>query len=85
MNKTEISTKISRAVGTATLTLKKHSPEILLVGGSTKMPQVTQALVEKYGMEPKILDPDEAVAKGAAIYALGAYEIKVEEIKEKIK
>lgn len=58
--------------------------EILLVGGSTRMPQVTKALVEKYGIEPKILEPDEAVAKGAAIYALGAYEGKVEEWKEKI-
>lgn len=43
--------------------------EILLVGGSTKMPQVHDALVKKYGMEPKILEPDEAVAKGAALYA----------------
>lgn len=43
--------------------------EILLVGGSTRMPQVTKALVEKYGIEPRILEPDEAVAKGAAIYA----------------
>lgn len=59
--------------------------EILLVGGSTRMPQVTKALVEKYGIEPKILEPDEAVAKGAAIYALGAYELKVEEWKEKIE
>lgn len=59
--------------------------EILLVGGSTRMPQVTKALVEKYGIEPKILDPDEAVAKGAAIYALGAYELKVEEWKEKVE
>ncbi len=59
--------------------------EILLVGGSTRMPQVTKTLVEKYGMEPKILEPDEAVAKGAAIYALGAYEIKVEEWKEKLE
>ncbi len=58
--------------------------EILLVGGSTRMPQVTKALVEKYGIEPKILEPDEAVAKGAAIYALGAYELKVEEWKEKV-
>ena len=32
-------------------------------------------------MEPKILEPDEAVAKGAAIYALGAYEVKVEQWK----
>lgn len=58
--------------------------EILLVGGSTRMPQVTKALVSKYGIEPKILEPDEAVAKGAAIYALGAYEGKVEEWKEKV-
>ena len=51
--------------------------EILLVGGSTRMPQVTKALIEKYNMEPKILEPDEAVAKGAAIYAVQkAYENK---------
>lgn len=47
--------------------------EILLVGGSTRMPQVTEALVSKYGMEPKILEPDEAVAKGAAIHAVNVY------------
>lgn len=57
--------------------------EILLVGGSTKMPQVKKVIVEKYGIEPKVLEPDEAVAKGAAIYALGAYEVKVDEWKEK--
>ena len=47
--------------------------EILLVGGSTRMHQVTKALVDKYGMEPKILEPDEAVAKGAAIHAVNVY------------
>lgn len=47
--------------------------EILLVGGSTRMPQVTEALVAKYGVEPKILEPDEAVAKGAAIHAVNVY------------
>lgn len=47
--------------------------EILLVGGSTRMHQVTRALVDKYGMEPRILDPDEAVAKGAAIHAVNVY------------
>jgi molecular chaperone DnaK (HSP70) len=47
--------------------------EILLVGGSTRMPQVTKALVDKYGIEPKILEPDEAVAKGAAIHAVNVY------------
>lgn len=59
--------------------------EILLVGGSTKMPQVKKIITEKYGIEPKVLEPDEAVAKGAAIYALGAYEGKVDEWKEKIE
>ncbi len=51
--------------------------EILLVGGSTKMPQVPAIVKETYGLEPKVFEPDEAVAKGAAIYALGAYEMKV--------
>lgn len=47
--------------------------EILLVGGSTRMPQVTKAIVDRFDMEPKILDPDEAVAKGAAIHAVNVY------------
>lgn len=51
--------------------------EILLVGGSTRMPQVENKLSE-FGIEIKHEDPDEAVAKGAAIYALGAYAGLVE-------
>ncbi|MBQ3718207.1 MAG: Hsp70 family protein [Methanomicrobium sp.] len=47
--------------------------QILLVGGSTRMPQVSRTLKSKYGLEPAILDPDEAVAKGAAIYATDVY------------
>ena len=47
--------------------------EILLVGGSTKMKQVSEALINKYAMEPKVLDPDESVAKGAAIHAVNVY------------
>ena len=43
--------------------------KILLVGGSTKMPQVKRALVEEFGLEPVSNEPDEAVSKGAAIYA----------------
>lgn len=42
--------------------------EILLVGGSSRMPQVGKIIKEKYGIEPKIFDPDEAVSKGAALY-----------------
>jgi 2-hexadecenal reductase len=48
--------------------------EILLVGGSTRMPQVKSMLTEKFrDSEIKILEPDEAVAKGAAIHAVNVY------------
>lgn len=43
--------------------------ELILVGGSTRMPQVAEALRREFGVEPKMYDPDEAVAKGAAIVA----------------
>ena len=42
--------------------------EIILVGGATRMPQVSSRLQEEFGIEPKMFDPDEAVARGAAIY-----------------
>lgn len=42
--------------------------EIILVGGATRMPQVTDRLKNEFGLAPKIFEPDEAVAKGAAIY-----------------
>lgn len=42
--------------------------EIILVGGATRMPQVAKRIQEVFSVEPKIFDPDEAVAKGAAIY-----------------
>ena len=42
---------------------------ILLVGGSTRMPQIGKAVQEEFGTEPKLYDPDEAVAKGAALVA----------------
>lgn len=43
--------------------------EILLVGGSSKMPQVMSRVKSEFGIETKMFDPDESVAKGAAIYA----------------
>lgn len=62
------------------LTIRKVSEEaqlpfskvdrVLLVGGSTRMPAVPQALEQLTGMVPdQTLNPDEAVARGAAIYA----------------
>jgi len=42
--------------------------EIILVGGATRMPQISSRISEDFTVAPKIFDPDEAVAKGAAIY-----------------
>lgn len=43
---------------------------VLLVGGSTRMPMVTEMLKRVTGREPdRSLSPDEAVAHGAALYA----------------
>ncbi|MBN2695624.1 Hsp70 family protein [bacterium] len=43
--------------------------EILLVGGSSRMPQVMLAIKSAFPqIEPKLFDPDESVAKGAAIF-----------------
>jgi molecular chaperone DnaK len=42
--------------------------EVILVGGSTRMPKVQQKVKEFFGKEPKKdVNPDEAVAMGAAI------------------
>jgi len=46
--------------------------QLLLVGGSTLMPQVSRRLIQEYGssrgLEPRVFEPSEAVAKGAAIF-----------------
>ena len=43
--------------------------KVLLVGGSSRMPQVAAMIQRDYGVTAVLSDPDEAVAKGAAIYA----------------
>jgi molecular chaperone DnaK (HSP70) len=51
---------------------KQHTKfdKIILVGGATRMPQVRNRLVAEFKMEPEIFDPDESVAKGAALFGL---------------
>ncbi len=44
--------------------------KVILVGGATRMPQVHERLVAELGKPPESYDPDEAVAKGAALFAL---------------
>ncbi|AEM56202.1 molecular chaperone DnaK [Haloarcula hispanica N601] len=49
---------------------KSDIDEVILVGGSTRMPQVQDQVEEMTGQEPKKnVNPDEAVALGAAIQA----------------
>ena len=44
--------------------------KLILVGGATRMPQVRDRLFAEFGVEPESYDPDEAVAKGAALFGL---------------
>jgi molecular chaperone DnaK len=44
--------------------------KIILVGGATRMPQVHERIVAEFEKEPESYDPDEAVAKGAALFGL---------------
>lgn len=43
--------------------------KILLVGGSSFMPQVAEAIKAEFNMTPEMNEPNEAVSKGACIYA----------------
>ena len=45
--------------------------ELLLVGGSSWMPAVAERLKQEFPWDPKLADPNLAVAKGAALYAAG--------------
>ena len=44
--------------------------EVVLVGGMTRMPVVAQQLAKQFGLEIKRHEPDLAVARGAALFAL---------------
>jgi molecular chaperone DnaK (HSP70) len=65
-------------------TLQARAPgtmidEVLLVGGSTRMPMVAERLVKEFGWDPKLHDPELAVAKGAAIFALSRVVYKMQQ------
>jgi molecular chaperone DnaK len=47
--------------------------KLLLVGGSTYMPQVIEAVKQRFPFEVRQFDPNQAVAKGAAIFGYKCY------------
>jgi molecular chaperone DnaK len=47
--------------------------KLLLVGGSTYMPQVKEKLEQKFLFEIRLFDPNQSVAKGAAIFGYKCY------------
>ncbi len=60
---------IERALASGNFTVKDID-DFVLVGGSSRMPQVKNGIASKFpGTEVKIFDPDQSVAKGAAIFA----------------
>ena len=55
---------------------RQEDMEILMVGGSTLMPQVAAALEREFGIVPKSYQPHEAVARGAALFARQMVEVE---------
>lgn len=67
---TEVVTKQARLPGLDRNLTWSDIDRVLLVGGSTRMPMVREMLRRLTGKEPDFsLDPDQVVARGAAIYA----------------
>jgi molecular chaperone DnaK (HSP70) len=52
---------------------REEISDVLLVGGSSKMPAVAERLKSEFGWDAKLADPDLAVAKGAALFAAGKW------------
>ncbi len=62
--------------------------EIILVGGSCRMPQIKNGILNKYsGVKVRLFDPDQSIAKGAAIFARSRSmkEIKSSELSVNVK
>jgi|SRR5580692_1128261 molecular chaperone DnaK len=59
-----------RTIATARARGAARFDDVLLVGGMTRMPAVPAMLKERFGLDARRFDPDLAVAKGAALFAL---------------
>jgi molecular chaperone DnaK len=60
---------VDRIITTARAHGVAHFDEVLLVGGMSRFPAVARALRDRLGVDPKLHEPELAVAKGAALYA----------------
>ncbi len=66
---------IERSLEESTATLEKAEisldsiDEVIMVGGMSRMPLAQRRLAEVFGREPKVVDPDLIVARGAALKA----------------
>lgn len=59
--------------------------EFFLVGGSSRMPQIKARIDQEFGVDAKIGEVDEVVAKGAAIYAMNeAYAQAMKDVEKGI-
>lgn len=56
--------------------------EIILVGGSTRMPQISKRLEQEYAKPITQYEPDKAVSMGAAYMAVDMKEVSEEEVRE---
>lgn len=55
-----------------------HVDEVLLVGGSSRMTQVKERVDKEFNCDAKFSEPDECVAKGAAVFAMNqAYQAAI--------
>jgi molecular chaperone DnaK len=59
-----------RTIGTAREQGVGEFDDVLLVGGMARMPAIAEALKRRFGLDGRLHEPDLAVAKGAALFAL---------------
>lgn len=72
----ETITLVNNMLDQKCLSMEKDIDEIILVGGSTYMPQVTKKLKEVYNKNVNYYEPNKAVAMGAALFAKDCIEVE---------
>jgi molecular chaperone DnaK len=60
---------IERVLGVAGQAGTEHVDDVIMVGGSSRIPALAEKLKMLLGVSPRLVDPDLAIAKGAALRA----------------